>query len=293
MKVLLTGATGFIGRYVLALLQQQQIPFIVLGKTKPDALSPEQFISSDLLTDNELSLKISKAECSHLLHLAWYAEHGLFWQSPLNFQWVYASCRLLEAFVNAGGKHLVVTGTCAEYGWSETLCDEADTPILPATLYGVAKDATRRLMQAYCTQHHVSCIWGRVFLPYGAGEDSRRIIPSLIRALSQNTEAFPVDLEAYRDFIHVSDVAAALLTLLKSNQSGEYNICSSAPVQLKTVVEHLSNYLGRDPSPWYQVAVVNGKQPRYLAGENRKLCLLGWRPVFSVSAGLSQLLSEV
>lgn len=293
MKVLVTGATGFIGQHVLLLLQQQHIPFMVLGRTKPENINPEHFISSDLLTDDELGRKVAMADCSHLLHLAWYAEHGQFWHSALNLQWVYASCRLMEAFIAAGGQHLVVTGTCAEYSWTEGLCDESNTPLAPLTLYGVAKDAVRQLMQAYCAQHHVSCSWGRVFLPYGTGEDVRRIIPSLIRALRQQTAAFAVDLEAYRDFIHVSDVASALLVLLKAQQHDVYNICSAAPVQLKTVLELLSSYLGQDPAPWYQLATVNSQQPKWLAGENQKLRSLGWTPEFSLPVGLSQLLAEV
>lgn len=96
-------------------------------------------------------------------HLAWYAEHGKYWDSPLNLRWTEATVRLVEAFCMAGGQQVVISGTCAEYDWTHGYCREDCTPIDPATLYGIAKDATRRLVMAICGQYQVPCAWGAGF----------------------------------------------------------------------------------------------------------------------------------
>ena len=87
---------------------------------------------------------------THLLHLAWFAVPGQFWTSPENLRWVQASLELLSVFESVGGRRLVVAGSCDEYEWSDVDCDEHDTPLRPATLYGTCKHALH-LVMALCT----------------------------------------------------------------------------------------------------------------------------------------------
>ena len=152
MKVLLTGATGFIGRYVAAELERQGIEFVTIGRTKPNE-SSSQHITADLLTVEDFSDIIKQSEATHLIHLAWYAEHGKYWTSPLNLDWMQATVRLVTAFCQQGGEHITVAGTCAEYDWSYGYCIEDVTPTNPSTIYGIAKDATRRLCQVIAKEN--------------------------------------------------------------------------------------------------------------------------------------------
>ena len=86
---------------------------------------------------------------THLLHLAWYAEHGPFWTSTENLRWAAATIALVQAFAERGGRRAVLAGTCAEYRWGEPgPCVEGVTPLEPATLYGTAKHATRAVLEA-------------------------------------------------------------------------------------------------------------------------------------------------
>ncbi|MTW20633.1 NAD-dependent epimerase/dehydratase family protein [Allochromatium palmeri] len=287
MKVVLTGASGFIGRYVLETLQRYEIATIAVGRHSP---ASGEFQAIDLLTatDIELNQLCDRTAATHLLHLAWYAEHGHYWTSPLNLRWSEASVRLVEAFCRAGGRQVVVAGTCAEYDWSYGYCREDTTPLNPTTLYGVAKDATRRLVAGVCKQAQVPCAWSRIFLPYGQGEPSQRLIPSLIEAFQGRRAPFGVNARAYRDFLHASDVAEGLITLLISGANGSYNISSGEPVRIGDLVEIMARHYNVDARLILDRITERSGEPCLLVGENLKLRALGWTPSLSFIEHLRQ-----
>lgn len=293
MRVLLTGSSGFLGRYVLQHLYQQGIETVLLGRQPPPAgLHTSDWIAVDLLGHADFAALVRQAQATHLLHLAWYAEHGQYWSSPLNLRWVEATTRLTEAFCQAGGQRVVVAGTCAEYDWSHGYCREETTPLHPATLYGVAKDATRRLVMAVCQQHQISCAWGRIFLPFGSGESPQRLIPSLLAALRGQRPAFGIYANAYRDFLHASDVAAGLVTLLQTTASGAYNVSSGQPLRLEMLVRHLADILGADPQPLLALSQNRPHEPALLVGESQRLQALGWCPALTLVQALCQVTQE-
>lgn len=292
MRVLLTGASGFLGRHVLNSLRQRSIETVMLGRKRAPDSDFADFIEADLLADQDFATLIEASGATHLLQLAWYAEHGKYWTSPLNLRWVEATTRLVETFCQSGGQRVVAAGTCAEYDWPHGYCREDSTPLNPATLYGTAKDATRRLAMAVCAQYRVPCAWGRVFLPFGAGEASQRLVPSLIGALRGERSPFGVNAAAYRDFLHASDVAEGFVALLHGETSGAYNISSGQPVQLADVVRQLARLLDADPQAVLDLATARPGEPPLLVGENLKLKTLGWQPALSLAEGLERAISE-
>lgn len=292
MRVLLTGASGFLGRYVLNSLRRQSIETVMLGQRRAADSAFADFIGADLLATPDFVTLIKESEATHLLHLAWYAEHGKYWVSPWNLRWVEATTRLVEAFCEVGGQQVVVAGTCAEYDWSHGYCREGSTPLNAVTLYGTAKDAARRLAMAVCAQHSVGCAWGRVFLPFGTGETSQRLIPSLIEVFRGKCPPFGVNASAYRDFLHASDVAEGFIALLRGGESGAYNISSGQPTRLADVVRKLAQLLDADPQMVLDMTADRLSEPPLLVGENLKLKTLGWQPAFSLAHGLERTVRE-
>ncbi|MCG9064517.1 NAD(P)-dependent oxidoreductase [Laribacter hongkongensis] len=288
MRVLVTGASGFIGRYVLKALQHRGIEVVAVGRARHESTIP--FIEADLLSITDFDLLMQQAQATHLLHLAWYTEHGKYWTSPLNLRWAEATTQLVERFCAASGQQVVIAGTCAEYEWTQGYCREDSTSLNPATLYGIAKDATRRLAMAVCTQHQVPCAWGRIFLPYGQGESASRLIPSLINVFREKREPFGVNATAYRDFLHASDVAEGLIRLLATGVNGVYNVCSGEPVRLTEVVTTLAALLGADPEPVLALTTERPGEPPLLVGENLKLKAHGWQPMLTLAQGLERTL---
>ncbi|MBP6353845.1 MAG: NAD(P)-dependent oxidoreductase [Acinetobacter sp.] len=288
MRVLLTGGSGFLGRYILQALDQLGIETWVMGREKPVFHPPLNFnfIEVDLLTAIDLQAYLKDIQPSHLIHLAWYAEHGKYWTSELNLRWVDASVRLVEAFCAADGKQFIGAGTCAEYDWAWGCCKEDDTPRTPATLYGVAKDAAYRLIQAVCGLYGVTCTWARIFIPYGTGETAMRLVPSLFSAFQGKRDGFGINALAYRDFLHASDVAQAFITLLNANAAGAYNISSNQPLQLKEIVTVIASMCHADAQKILSLETVRHNEPPILIGNNSKIKTLGWSQRISIQDGL-------
>lgn len=281
MKVLLTGATGFIGRYVLEQLLQDNIAVVVMGRSCPPGFVGE-FIRTDLLATEDFGKLVVGTGVTHLMHLAWYAEHGLFWSSPLNLQWSNATIRLVEAFCMCGGWHVIAAGTCAEYNRDTGYCREDGSLPDPSSLYGVAKDATRRLAGAVCQMHDVRFAWGRIFIPYGTGEDQRRLIPSLVQVFRNERAPFGVNADAFRDFLHVVDVAQGFMRLLYSQASGIFNIASGVPLRISDMVCQIASFFRDDPDKILRLTVDRPGEPAMLVGENCKLMTCGWRARYSL-----------
>lgn len=280
---MLTGATGFVGRYVAKEMERQGIEYVSLQRS---TVSDVRAIQMDLLGTHDLEPLFQKYKPTHLVHVAWYAEHGKYWDSELNLQWVLATKRLVEAFCSSGGQHVVITGTCAEYDWSHGYCIEDVTPLKPNSLYGICKDTTRRIVELIVEKHGVSMSWARIFFPYGPGEASQRLIPSLFKAFRGEILPFGVNAISYRDFLHVEDAARAVLACAQRNFVGAVNICSGAPVRISEVVDAVARINSSDPEIILKISPKNQEANNFLVGENKNLRSLGWKQEIMLDQGL-------
>jgi nucleoside-diphosphate-sugar epimerase len=124
----------------------------------------------------------------------------------------------------------------------------------------------------------VSFAWARVFLPYGPGEDTRRLVPSLFEVFTGRRTPFGVNAEAYRDFLHVTDVARGFTQLTKARVDGCYNIASGEPTRIADLVCLIAGVCNADPSLVLGLKSERPGEPRLLVGDRSKLEALGWKP---------------
>jgi nucleoside-diphosphate-sugar epimerase len=225
--VLLTGATGFVGRAVLAELVASGIPVHAVSRKRMPAQDSVSWHTADLLTPEGRAAVAGLAP--RLIHCAWEVEHGLFWTSPANTLWHIASLDLVQRFRAAGGRQVIAIGSCAEYAalvpgpWNET------RPIAPTTPYGQAKAALHEDLADLCGE---SLIWARLFHLFGPGEDPRRFVPSLIAAFRENRPAHVRAADLIRDYASTAHVARCLVALLHTNGFGAFDIGSGSPKKL-------------------------------------------------------------
>src|ERR1044072_871931 len=217
-KVLVSGASGFIGRHCLPILVARGYEVhAVATKPQADLEAAVTWHFVDLLDGEMAANLIRDMNPTHLLHLAWYAVPGKYWRATENLDWVAASLNLVKAFAREGGKRVVIAGSCAEYDWSDGWCSESTTLLAPATLYGACKHALRVMVDAYARQSNLSFAWGRLFYLYGPYEQPQRLVSSVIRSLLLDERAQCSSGEQKRDFLFVQDAASAFTALLDSD----------------------------------------------------------------------------
>jgi nucleoside-diphosphate-sugar epimerase len=242
-RVLLTGASGFIGNHAIAALAERGFEVHAVGRTAPDD-ARVTFHRVDLLDGEAAREVVRNVAATHFLHFAWHVEPGRFWDAPDNLDWAGATLLLLRAFAESGGRRAVLAGSCAEYEWGGERLVEGVTPCAPATLYGVAKNATRQIAEAYAATARLSLAWGRIFFLYGPGEKPGRLVSAAIAALRAG-QAFPTtEGRQRRDFLHVADVAGGFAALLDSEVRGAVNIASGAAVPVRSILEEIAGVVG-------------------------------------------------
>ena len=278
-RVLVTGAGGFIGRHAPPLLAARGFEVHALARENVNLLDGE---ATDRI--------VTEIGASHLLHLAWHTEHGTFWDATENHDWTAATLRLTRSFRAAGGERLVAAGTCAEYEWKDACCG-AGTPLRPATLYGAAKDATRRALEAYAVASGLSFAWGRVFFPYGPGEQASRVVAATARAALAGETIACSSGEQIRDFLYVEDVAAAFAELVDSDATGAFDIGSGEGIPLRTVLLTLEELAGRENVVRFGEAPERDEPASIVADASRLRDETSWRPSYELREGLERTLT--
>lgn len=290
-RVVVSGAGGFVGLPMLAQLACADMEVHALcTHARPPALAGVHWHLLDLADHVAVEEAITALAPERLVHLAWYTEHGRLWNAPENIAWVEHSLCLLRAFVRAGGQRLVMVGTCAEYDWSTATGPLAEytSPVNPGTLYGTAKDALRRVASAYAEQEGVELAWGRPFLLYGPREAPSRLVPSVVRALLTGTPVATGSPERVRDFLHVEDVAGAVVALLDSSVLGPVNIASGVRVTVGDVLDLIVQLTGHGELVRRGALPDRLGEPHLLLADVARLRdEVGYRPRLGLAEGLA------
>jgi nucleoside-diphosphate-sugar epimerase len=289
-RVIVTGASGFVGRRTLAALARRgfEVHAVARGGAPSGACADVTWHAVDLLDGEARRALIDTVVASHLLHLAWYAEPGAFWAARENAAWVAATVALVDEFALAGGARAVLAGTCAEYDWSARQPMAEDAPLAPATYYGVCKDATRRVVAGLAERAGLQLAWGRIFFLYGPDEDERRLVASVARALVAGERAPSSAGTQRRDFMHVDDVAGAFAALLDSDVRGPVNIASGEAVAVRDIVRSLGRAAGRPDLLDVGALPSRPDDPPELAADVTRLRdEVGFEPAIGLDEGLA------
>ena len=285
-RVLLSGASGFIGRFAIAPLLARGYEVHAIARRPLDVPAVRTHMV-DLLDHATHEALLHRVRPSHLLHVAWYAEHGKFWNALENLTWLKATHALAETFYATGGQRFVGVGSCAEYEWSQPVCSEAGTREHPASLYGAAKLAAGQSLRVIALAHSASHAWARLFFPYGPGETATRLIPYVINSLLRGEEARCTHGRQLRDYLHAADIGDALAAIVDTSVEDTINVGSGEALSIANVVSRIGELLGRSelirlgaiPEPEHSGQAV-------VADVARLRDEVGWRPRLALSAGL-------
>lgn len=238
MKIMVTGATGFIGRHLVQKIVETGEDLICLVRdveraSKCPWLKEVRLLQSDIESKPP---KLDIDEDTILIHLAWGGlpnySSAFHYEKNLPEHYNY-----LKSMLQQGLRHLYVMGTCLEYGLKEgPLATETVTE--PTTAYGYAKDALNKQLQLKQKELNFTLQWGRLFYVYGEGQSEKSILPLLDKAILNQDKEFKMSGgEQLRDYTSVEDAINQILRIIKHRRNGTFNICSGTPISIRKLIE--------------------------------------------------------
>ncbi len=291
MKVLVTGASGFIGREVTTRLCGKGLEVHAVAR-RPLDINGAIWHNINLLDSAAVEKLIVSVKPTHLLHLAWCTEPGKFWNSVDNYAWSKATKGLFDSFVLSGGVRFVGAGTCAEYEWNELPCLESNYGGTPATLYGRTKLDTWNYINKKSELSGTSTSWGRIFWLYGPHEHPARLIPHVINGILRGADVVCTSGEQVRDFMHVFDVADSFVRLIESDVTDAINIASGKPVEVRGIIQFIATQMAAPQLIKLGALPTSGAEPHAVTADVEVLkSAVAFVPSISLEEGLIDTIS--
>ncbi|MEN5044759.1 NAD(P)-dependent oxidoreductase [Pseudomonas fluorescens] len=241
MNVLVTGATGFVGRHLVAALLARGCAVRAVARNVETAASMPwinhvEFVAADIHAA-DLDIAALTDGIDVLAHLAWpglpnyralfHFEHNLM-----------ADYRFIKGAVEAGVKQVLVTGTCFEYGMQSGPLGESVEP-QPSNPYGLAKHTLHLFLQNLQQEKPFTLQWARLFYLHGEGQNPNSLLAALDRAIDAGEASFNMSGgEQLRDFLPIASAADYLAAILHQRDfNGVINCASGQPVSVRALVE--------------------------------------------------------
>lgn len=294
--LLVTGASGFIGRHAVRALAARGYRLIALSRHPESANralegAPIEWRFCDLLRSDDVTRAVEEAEARTLVHLAWDVTPG-YWRSAANLAWLEASLRLVRTFRAAGGRRVVSAGTCAEYDWADPAIAlgpiaELRARFAPLTFYAAAKRAFHMALEHYARTDGLSAAWGLVFFPYGEAERSERLVPQVTRALFAGRRPETTEGRQIRDYLDARDAGAAFAALAESDVEGPVNIASGRGVAVRRVIELIQAEIAPTADIAFGALQARPNDPHRLVADVSRLTEeVGFRPQIALEDGI-------
>lgn len=292
MKVLITGASGFVGSHVARLLVAEGCEVYALVRESSNRwrirdILPSMYLrQSDLVAFENVNTYLQEIKPELCIHLAWYAVPGKYLNSQENLDSIQASINLLSQLAELGCKRFVGIGTCFEYDLSLGYLSESSLT-KPITLYAATKVALSTILQQFAQITEMEVAWIRLFYQYGPMEDERRLVPGIISSLLRDEVVKTTKGEQIRDFLHIEDVASAIWAVAKSNVSGVVNVGSGQPVTVGQIALELGNLLGKPDLIHLGALPYRPNDPMFICANNELLRKkTDWTQKYNLTTGL-------
>lgn len=296
MRVLLTGASGFIGSHLLTQLLTHAIPTMVLLRERSNTwrinsqLPQVERINTDALEPELLLERVQAFAPDVLIHLAWYGVENSYAQDAnqlvKNITYIQNLFTLAE---QAGIKSIIGLGSQAEYGPRNAVLDE-QALTQPTTLYGVAKLSAYYLLRALCARQQIRFAWLRLFSSYGPKDNTTWFIPYLILELLQGRVPQLTKGEQRWDYVYVEDVVSAIMRIAAHpTAAGIFNVGSGEANTVKQLAETIRDLL--NPSIELALGAVPYRPDQVMhlqADINRLQQTVDWQPQVSLTQGIEK-----
>ena len=237
VKILITGANGYIGHHVLKKAIKLTKDVSVVDVKFNENLQNIKQYKEDILAQCSSDNLHNKLGCPDvLIHLAW--QDGFNHKSDAHLRNLTAHYEFIRNMINHGCKNIAIMGSMHEVGYWEGEINE-NTPCNPMSLYGIAKNALRQAVMTYCEDKDVSLKWLRAFYITGDDEHNKSIFTRILMLSEEGKKTFPfTDGKCKYDFQDIEILADQIIKAsIQTQINGIINVCSGKPIALKDKVE--------------------------------------------------------
>ena len=293
-RVLVTGASGFVGSAAVRELvaQGREVAVLLRANSAPQRLAAVmdqvRVMRADLQGLDAIAQDIAAFAPDAVLHLGWEGVKGAERNSPVQAANIASSLALFRIAGDCGCKAFVGMGSQAEYGPAPGKLDES-APTRPTTVYGAAKLSTCLMLDRLGAANGQPFAWLRLFSSYGPGDDPSWLLQYLARALLSGQRPALTAAQQMWDYIHVDDVAGAMIAVMDAHAQGVFNLGSGQAHKLERIVTTLRDLvdpclpLGFGEMPYRPDQVMHLE-----ADISRLTAATGWVPRVPLDAGLRQ-----
>lgn len=236
MKILVTGANGYIGRHVVSTLINQGHDVIACDIVTDDIDIRASKFNLNIFELPEGNVYEQLGSPNVCVHMAW--RNGFVHNANTHISDLSAHYDFLKRLIDEGLRQLAVMGSMHEVGYWEGAIDET-TPCNPTSMYGIAKDALRRAIMLYGQQHDTIMQWLRCYYILGDDVKSSSIFGKILKAVEEGKATFPFTKGKNKyDFIQLDDLAEMIAaTITQTDVTGIINCCTGIPLSLAERVE--------------------------------------------------------
>lgn len=292
MRILVTGANGFIGRAFCATASQRGHDVLRLMRRLPGPDAGEQQAVLGTLDDAPWPA-IKGFGADAVLHLAWVTTPGVYLTSPENRTLLQQSERFLRGCLDAGIPHLAAAGSCVEYSRSEAPMAEWGTALDTSFPYSAAKVALYRWLEAELASAEQAWTWFRIFYPYGPGEHPQRLTSYLIRQLASGQPVILRTPNSVKDYVYIDDLVEAICVGLEQRLRGPVNVGSGTGLRIRALAERIARTLEVSESLIAEAEVPQEDPWPVQVATMSRLDALGWSPKTSLANGLRLLIESM
>ena len=283
MKILVIGS-GFLGKSIIRKIESEMHDVVVFSRTKNSDLKCRQLIGDIFDFQEILELNLWKPEV--IINTAWITHHDKYTNDASNYQYAKFAINLSNYALNMNVKHLIVLGSCAEYGYQKEKSCAGITSLNPVTLYAQQKVFAFNSIKSLLINSNTRLTWARIFYPYGPNQEKKRFIPYIFDSISSGELIKLKNTSAINDWITTSDIASAIDWIIKNDCPLEVDVGTGIGYTNIQIIEEIEKLLKinlyweihpEETLNQYGVSVV---------GSNSYLMQSGWRPNHSLSTGL-------